>query len=116
MAFRDQDPNGNGEADEIPLGISAANDSSHFDSLFGSFGTLDNSRHIRVDGDKVVFTPAEDGYYEGLKWFHRLYEEGLMNRDYFIVKETPEDIIKKIQDYNAKVQDIHRIVTVTDKR
>ena len=40
----------------------------------------------------------------------------MMNRDYFIVKETPEDIIKKIQDYNAKVQDIHRIVTVTDKR
>ncbi len=40
----------------------------------------------------------------------------MMNRDYFIVKETPEDIIKKIQEYNAKVQDIHRIVTVTDKR
>ena len=39
----------------------------------------------------------------------------MMNRDYFIVKESPEDIIKKIQDYNAKVQDVHRIVTVTDK-
>ena len=40
----------------------------------------------------------------------------MMNRDYFIVKEEPEVIIKKIQDYNAKVQDVHRIVTVTDKR
>ena len=40
----------------------------------------------------------------------------MMNRDYFIVKESPEDIIKKIQDYNAKVQDVHRIVTVSDKR
>ena len=40
----------------------------------------------------------------------------MMNRDYFIVKESPEDIIKKIQDYNAKVQDVHRIITVTDKR
>lgn len=40
----------------------------------------------------------------------------MMNRDYFIVKESPEDIIKKIQDYNARVQDVHRIVTVTDKR
>ena len=40
----------------------------------------------------------------------------MMNRDYFIVKETPEDIIKKIQDYNAKVQDVHRIITVTDRR
>ena len=40
----------------------------------------------------------------------------MMKRDYFIVKESPDDIIKKIQDYNAKVQDVHRIVTVTDKR
>ncbi len=40
----------------------------------------------------------------------------MMNRDYFIVKETPEDIIKKIQHYNAKVQDVHRIITVTDRR
>ncbi len=40
----------------------------------------------------------------------------MMNRDYFIVKETPEDIIRKIQEYSAKVQDVHRIITVTDKR
>ena len=40
----------------------------------------------------------------------------MMNRDYFIVKESPEDIIKKIQDYNAKVQDVHRTITVTDRR
>ncbi|MCI8926306.1 MAG: extracellular solute-binding protein [Lachnospiraceae bacterium] len=83
VAFRDRDPNGNGEADEIPLCITAANDSSHFGSLFGTFGTLDNNKHIRVENDKVVFTPAEDGYYAGLQWFHKLYEEGLMNRDYF---------------------------------
>ena len=40
----------------------------------------------------------------------------MMNRDYFIVKESPEDIIKKIQDYNAKVQDVHRVITVSDRR
>ena len=40
----------------------------------------------------------------------------MMNRDYFIVKEEPEDSIRKIQEYNAKVQDVHRIVTVQDKR
>ena len=40
----------------------------------------------------------------------------MMNRDYFIVKESPEDIIKKIQEYNAKVQDVHRVLTVTDRR
>ena len=40
----------------------------------------------------------------------------MMNRDYFIVKESPEDIIQKIQEYNAKVQDVHRVITVTDRR
>jgi len=39
-----------------------------------------------------------------------------MNRDYFIVKEDPETIIKKIQEYNAKVQDVHRAITVQDQR
>ena len=40
----------------------------------------------------------------------------MMNRDYFIVKESPEDIIKKIQDYTARVQDVHRVITVSDRR
>ena len=39
-----------------------------------------------------------------------------INRDYVIVRETPEEIIKKITEYNAKVMDIHRSVTVSDKR
>ena len=40
----------------------------------------------------------------------------MMNRDYYIVRETPEEIIDKVAEYNAKVQDVHRIVTVMDKR
>ena len=40
----------------------------------------------------------------------------MMNRDYYIVKETPEQIIGKSAEYTAKVQDIHRQVTVVDKR
>ena len=39
-----------------------------------------------------------------------------INRDYVIVRETPEEIIKRIAEYNAKVMDIHRAVTVVDKR
>ena len=40
----------------------------------------------------------------------------MMNHDAYIVKETPEQIVQKIAEYSAKVQDIHRQVTVTDKR
>ena len=40
----------------------------------------------------------------------------MMNRDYYIVLETPEEIIQKIAEYNAKIQDIHRAITIEDRR
>ena len=40
----------------------------------------------------------------------------MMNHDYYLVKDTVEEIIQKIADYNAKVMDIHREITVTDRR
>ena len=40
----------------------------------------------------------------------------MMNRDYFIVRETPDQIIRKISEYTAKVQDIHRALTIVDRR
>ena len=40
----------------------------------------------------------------------------MMNRDYFIVREDPDTIIKRITEYNAKVQDVHRALTVEDRR
>jgi flagellar protein FlbD len=40
----------------------------------------------------------------------------MMNHDYYIVMESPEEIIQKIAQYNAKVQDIHRELAIVDKR
>ena len=40
----------------------------------------------------------------------------MMNHDFFLVRETVEEIIQKIAEYNAKVQDMHREITVTDRR
>ena len=40
----------------------------------------------------------------------------MMNHDYYIVQDTVEEIIQKIADYNAKVQDIHREICVIDRR
>ena len=40
----------------------------------------------------------------------------MMNRDFYLVEETVEQIVERIAEYNAKVQDIHRQLTVTDKR
>lgn len=40
----------------------------------------------------------------------------MMNHDYYIVRESAEEIIRKIAEYNAKVQDIHRELTIEDNR
>lgn len=40
----------------------------------------------------------------------------MMNHDYYLVRDTVEQIIQKIAGYNAKVQDIHREITVNDRR
>ena len=40
----------------------------------------------------------------------------MMNHDYYLVRESVEEIIHKIAEYNAKVQDIHREIVVSDKR
>jgi len=40
----------------------------------------------------------------------------MMNHDYYLVIETMEEIVDKIADYNAKVMDIRREISVTDKR
>ncbi len=40
----------------------------------------------------------------------------MMNHDYYLVQDTVEEIIQKIAEYNAKVQDIHREISVIDRR
>ena len=40
----------------------------------------------------------------------------MMNRDYFIVRESPEQIIKRIAEYTAKVQDVRRELNIVDRR
>ena len=40
----------------------------------------------------------------------------MMNHDYYLVRESAEEIINKIADYNAKVMDVHREITIVDKR
>lgn len=40
----------------------------------------------------------------------------MMNRSYYLVRETAEEIVQKIAEYNAKVQDIARTVRVIGQR
>ena len=40
----------------------------------------------------------------------------MMNHDFYLVRDSTDEIIHKIAEYNAKVQDIHREISIIDRR
>ncbi|WP_135550419.1 extracellular solute-binding protein [Paenibacillus cymbidii] len=83
-AFKEKDPNGNGKADEIPLGMIYSNINNSHHVLYGAFGVLEptGSKLAVVDG-KVRYEPVQPAYKEAIKYFHRLYKEGLIDQEAF---------------------------------
>lgn len=82
IAFRDEDPNGNGEHDEIPMGI---REPSSVYSLGGSFG-LGHQFGDTYDVDEngsVHNWLCDDAFKEYLIYLNDLYEEGLLWQDYY---------------------------------
>lgn len=78
-AFKNGDPNGNGEADEIPFAFINGNGNEDFKMLFGAFGVGDNDDHIVVGNDgKIDFTADNDDYKEAVKFIRTLQEKGLI--------------------------------------
>lgn len=80
IAFRDEDPNGNGVQDELPLYMQLTGDEawsiSAFMGAFGCSGSIVN--YFALDGDTVVYQPLSDNFREFMTWIHHLEEEGLM--------------------------------------
>ncbi|MGG4035939.1 ABC transporter substrate-binding protein [Paenibacillus cisolokensis] len=80
IAFKTRDPNGNGQADEIPLSFINKPGAEDLVFLFAAFGLGENPDHAVVTNEgKVVFTPAEEGYKNAVKYIHELYQEGLID-------------------------------------
>jgi len=77
--FRDEDPNGNGEADEIPL-VDVEMDGVR-PWLLSAFG-MKEAGIEEVDGI-VRYTPITDEYKEYLKYTHKLFEEKLLDPETF---------------------------------
>lgn len=81
-AFKEKDPNGNGEADEIPMsGISFANYYSGLGQLTWAF---DTHWELYVEDGEVVYGPAEEKFVDALTYITKLYSEGLIDVDYLL--------------------------------
>ncbi|WP_344215106.1 ABC transporter substrate-binding protein [Kribbella sancticallisti] len=86
-AFKTQDPNGNGKADEIP--VSGSLRSALIPYFMNAFiydpqGTSGNNNSTLVLKDgKVDLQANKDGWREGLKYLNSLYKEGLIDKGAF---------------------------------
>lgn len=83
-AFKTQDPNGNGQADEIPMSFIFNGGNEDFKILMGAFGIGDVDGHLVVGNDKKVdFTADNEEYKEGIKFMRSLQEKGLLDTEAF---------------------------------
>lgn len=80
-AFKDQDANKNGNAgDEIPLIIAAGEGGVGQIplSLFSPFGLYSYTNAWTVNNNKVDYAFATEEYRNGLRFYRKLYQEGLL--------------------------------------
>ncbi|GHT56639.1 sugar ABC transporter substrate-binding protein [Spirochaetia bacterium] len=88
IAFRDRDPNKNGKADEIPLGI---REISSIYVLGGSWG-LDHQMKdtINIKNGKLHYWIADNAFKEYLTFLHDLYANKLLWQNYYKADSRPE--------------------------
>ncbi|GGI46401.1 ABC transporter substrate-binding protein [Paenibacillus marchantiophytorum] len=89
-AFKEKDPNGNGQADEIPFqSVGLPGIINYFKGAWG-LGTR-GSLHANVDMDssgKLRFIPTDPKYKEMLQYVQKLYSEKLIAEDIFTIKSN----------------------------
>lgn len=73
-AFKEQDPNGNGKADEIPIMMGAGEL-----AFTGAFGIPNGFYH---EGNTVKYGPVQPEYKQYLTTMNRWYNEGLLDKDF----------------------------------
>ncbi len=88
-AFKNDDPNGNGVADEIPYSARFDNYIQGIHSLFGAYGRIDVTgrgfyNHFVVEEDgNLVFTADTEEYKTAITELHKYFEEGLFDQEIF---------------------------------
>ncbi len=109
QAFKDQDPNGNGIADEIPMLGNREKKNNVVTWLMNAFIYMqgaDNqdpsTLYLYLDDDgKIQFSPDKDAYRDGLAWINGLVEKGLLDSTSFTIDETQ---LKQIQQDESAVK------------
>jgi putative aldouronate transport system substrate-binding protein len=116
IAFRDGDPNGNGQKDEIPFsGVSAltglTDSLSYLLNAFIPFKRGDFWVEP-YDGKQVDVVYTHDEWRDGLIWIHDLYQEGLIDPESF----TQDSTLAKQKTTNDQVgfRTAHAVSAIVD--
>lgn len=79
-AFKEKDPNGNGQADEIPLSFVYSGWSETPASLvYAPFGIIGMANQINVQDGKCFYAIQDPRYKEAAKFIRGLWDEGLVD-------------------------------------
>ena len=87
-AFKEKDPNGNGQADEIPLTAFGANPLSEYGYLGTAFGLAAPVSKYIDDNGTAVCQYDLPGFKDFLAFLNKLYSEGLMDAQYTLADES----------------------------
>ena len=95
-AFKEQDPNGNGQADEIPMSFlfQEGDDLNRevkrdFRPIYYAFGIIDTPFYISItDDDEVIFTADKEEWKAATEYMHKLYSEDLIDPEVFTQDRT----------------------------
>ncbi len=81
--FKNDDPNGNGQADEVPLEMGLDTGFYGIRYILPLFGIpCDPEKWIYIDDDKKVqFVATQDGFRECMEWVNMCYKEGLVDAE-----------------------------------
>lgn len=100
-AFKENDMNKNGKADEIPFVFAHNKKENGLYSMFGAFGLVDSIDHVAVKNGKAVFTAIQPEYKEAIKYFNKLFSDGLIDKESFT--HDFKVYISKLQSKEPKV-------------
>ncbi|MDD3334921.1 MAG: extracellular solute-binding protein [Eubacteriales bacterium] len=117
-AFKEQDPNGNGQADEIPLTAFGSNPLSEYGYLGTAFGlAAPVAKYIDVDGAAVCQYDLP-GFKDFLTFLNKLYTEGLMDPQYTLGDESKMNALcsKDLVGCSAHYADIAELWEGTAKQ
>ena len=100
-AVKEGDPNGNGQADEIPVLFTQNNWAAHFMFFMHPWGITElvngGDGYLAIKDNQVVFTPTLPEFRAGLEYWHRFAVEGLLDVEGFTM--TNQQFYARLKEY-----------------